>query len=154
MMDCEETIHPGLFPQLLSTSLHLAALKSSNRALLDSANRYSISRRSPTSAAMFPRFNELRRNHLPQSVVNSCSIVLIPGALQSSNRARLDGTNRYSISRRSPTSAGMFPRCLMSFKTPSTPVRFVNSSSIELIPGASKSFNRALLDSANRYSIS
>jgi hypothetical protein len=94
------------------------------------------------------------KSSTPVPFVTSSPNVFILGALESSNRALLVVTNRYSISLRSPTSAGMFPRHLMEFLKPSTPVRFVNSSSIEFIPGASESSNRALLDGTNTYSIS
>jgi hypothetical protein len=135
----------------------LGAFEASNRALLNDANRYSISLRSPTSAAMFPRhLIEFLKPSTPVRFINSSSIDLIPNASKLFNRALLDGTNRYSISRRPPTSVAMFPYNLMNFEQtiPPPPVRFVNPSSIELIPGASESSNRALLDNTNPYSIS
>jgi hypothetical protein len=45
----------------------------------------------------------------PGSLPRSSPNALIPGVLESCNRALLNGTNYYLISRRGPTSIAMFP---------------------------------------------
>jgi hypothetical protein len=103
---------PSSSPSVLIPS----ALASSNRALLDGVHHGLLSRRSPTSVAMFSQcsmnFEEIIH---PVRFVSSSSIVLIAGALESSNQALLDDVHHGLLSRRSPTSVAMFSRYCIDF---------------------------------------